>query len=216
MANRPRRRLLAIPPESHSEQMAVFVRKGQGLVVEGEMDGEPDWFCGRCGRLLAVKVPQGQIRGIWLTCTKCSWLNGFDVDLTWARYVVEQLEERKLTLARLHELLDDLKEGPGADEFLARNADVAQGPIGWLAKISVPTLVAILTLLYFIYSGERTHETTREQLKVQKEQLEVQRDAQKSKTLTPEDIREIAQRLHELQEGVRLKPPPKPPGKARP
>lgn len=156
MTRRGRRRLLAIPPESKSERMSALVHTGRSIYFEGNDDKQPDWFCGRCGRILAVRIAPGQIRNLWLACPKCSWLNGFDIDLGWAKYVVEELEARRLSLERLEQLLDDLKdESVTTEEFLDRNPDVA-GPIAWLARISLPTLVAILTLIYMVYSGERS------------------------------------------------------------
>jgi hypothetical protein len=70
MTSRPRRRLPAIPPESKSDAMSAFVREGQGIYFHGNDDRQPDWFCGHCGRVLAVKIPDGQLKNLWLTCPK--------------------------------------------------------------------------------------------------------------------------------------------------
>lgn len=189
--------------------MSALVHTGRSIYFEGNDDKQPDWFCGRCGRILAVRIAPGQIRNLWLACPKCSWLNGFDIDLGWAKYVVEELEARRLSLERLEQLLDDLKdESVTTEEFLDRNPDVA-GPIAWLARISLPTLVAILTLIYMVYSGERSARLAEEQTKLAKEQQRVARSD--PEVMTPQDVERIARRLHELQEAVQVKPPPKPP-----
>jgi phage FluMu protein Com len=192
--------------------MSVLVTTGRGLYFTG--DGGADWLCGRCGRLLALNIAEGQIQNLWLTCPKCRWLNGFDIDLGWARYVVRELEDRKLSLERIEQLLADLRdESATPEQFLAQNPDVAHGPIGWLARISLTAVITVLTLLYAIYSGERSAQIVREQARVAKEQVELQRKAAggKGDALSLRDIENIAQRLHDLQQTVQIKPPPKPP-----
>jgi hypothetical protein len=127
---------------------------------------------------------------------------------------VEQLEDRKVSLARIEQLLGDLRaESATTEQFLARNSDLADGPIGWLARISLGTLLAVLALVFTVYSSERSARTAEEQLRVAEEQVELQRDALRgeAQALTPEDVQRIARRLHELQQEVQIKPPPKPP-----
>ena len=106
-----------------------------------------------------------------------------DVDLGWAKCIVQELERLKLSAERIEQLLDDLKdESATPDEFLDRNHDVARGPIGWLARISPATLPAIPTLMYMVYSEERSARLADQQLKGAQEQLQLQRQAQSRET----------------------------------
>jgi hypothetical protein len=206
---RPAHRLLAIPPESAKAGMAIIAYSGAGVPMRGE--GSTDFLCGRCGRLLLFAVDPGQIRNLWFTCGKCGWLNGMDIDLGWAQYVIEELETRRLSLERLERLIEDVKTHRGpVDELVERNSDV--GPwLRWVARIGVPALLTLLTLLYTIYSTQQSHQVAEEQLDVAREQLEVSRDQAQPRALTPEDLRRLADELHRLQEEIQIKPPPRSP-----
>ncbi|HET6865665.1 MAG TPA: hypothetical protein VFH80_07070, partial [Solirubrobacteraceae bacterium] len=162
-------------------------------------------------RILAQNVQEHFLLNIWLDCPGCSWLNGMDIDLAWAKYVVSELQERKLSLERVEELLTELREWRGSvDGFIARNPDISNGPMFWLAKISLGTLIAILALLYSIYSTHQSDEIARQSLRVEQEQLHAA-GRQPEAVLTPAEIQQLATELHRLQEEVRIKPPPSPP-----
>lgn len=213
MSAQGRERLLAIPPEAASEEMTRFVRIGTGLFMTG--GGATDYFCGHCGRLLLLRVAPHSVLDVWFTCPKCQWLNGMDISLGWAKYVVEQLEQRKLTLERIEQLIDDLRSFDGTvDGFVERNSDV--GPVlGWLSKLSPATIIAILTLLYMVYAQQQNLEAAKEGLSVVRQQLTVAQKGAVPDSLSPQQILEIAEALHRLQGEIQTKRPPPPPSKVR-
>jgi hypothetical protein len=217
---RQRIRLLAIPPESVSDEMSRLVCTINGVYIEGERraDGN-DYLCGRCGRLLALKLGDGQVRNLWLTCPGCSWINGVDVDLGWAQYVADELQERKLSIQRIEELVlelkEELKEGQDtAEAFLKRNPDVAKGPVGWMARISLAAVLTILSLLLTIYYGQHQTDLAQEQVDLAREQLKLAQDESPAAehdppVLTAQDIKRLVKELHALQVEIQQKPPPK-------
>lgn len=196
--------------------MSVLVTAHSGVTLRG--GGNSAYLCGRCGRILAFGIEANQILNVWVTCPKCEWLNGFDLDLGWAKYVVDQLVERKLSVARLAELLEDARNvSLSPEEFAERNPDA--GPaVHWLRRISVSTLVAVLALLSSIYLGQKSLNLAEESLRVDRESRDLaegQLKKQAAPTLSEEDVLRIARELHKLQEEVRLKPPPDSPRRAQ-
>lgn len=200
--------------------MSRLVQTGSGIYFQGDGRGGADYFCGRCGRILAVNIDQGRIANLWLTCPRCSWLNGFDLDLGWATYVLRELQARRLSVERVQELVAELRdwrdstEAFSAEAFLARNPDVAGGTLSWLAQVLTPqALLALLTLLVMILIGKPTVDASRDQAAAAREQVEIARQ-QGTAALTAEDVRRLAAELHRLQEEVvRVRPPPQPPRK---
>jgi hypothetical protein len=206
MAGKNRARLLAIPPEAASDEMTTLVRVGTGLFLRGE--GSTDYFCGRCGRLLLFGAEPHSVLDVWFKCPKCLWLNGMDISLGWAKYVINELEKGKLSLERIEQLLDNLQsfDGP-VEDFVKRNDDV--GPaLGWLGKIGIGTIVAILTLLYMVYAQQQNLDAAKEGLDIAKQQLTLDQKRLVPASLSPQQILEIARELHRLQGEVQLKPPP--------
>jgi hypothetical protein len=206
---RKQRQLLAVPPDSADENMSVLVNTTGGIYFRGE--GHENYYCGHCGRILAVSIDNGTIRNLWLVCSKCSWLNGTDLDLGWARYVVDELRKQELSLQKLETLISDLKAFDGTTEdFVQQNSELA-GPLAWLAKVfSVPALLAFLTLVWTIYSSHEASKIASEQLHIEEH---VQQD--QPRELTVSDVQRIAAELHRLQESVQLKAPPPPPRRNR-
>ena len=198
----------------------MSVLKLVGNTIHFQGPGEDDYLCGRCSRLLSRGVEQGQIVNLWIECHKCKWLNGFDMDLGWARYVIDELKARELSLERIAALIRDLKDhdGTSATDFLARNPDVAE-PVAWIARISPALLLTLLTLIYAILSGERDAHIAESQLKIGEQQVEIARqDAEDHQITAGPDggrrPRRIATELHALQAAAQLKPPPPSPRKA--
>jgi phage FluMu protein Com len=205
MTTRDRAHLLAIPPEAVSDDMTTFVRVGGGLFMRG--GGSTDYFCGRCGRLLLFAMDPHSVTDVWFKCPKCGWLNGMDISLGWAKYVIKELEEHKLSLQRIEQLLDDIKgfEGP-VEDYVGRNSDI--GPaLGWLGRISIGTIVAILSLLYVVYAQQQNLDVAKEGLEVAKQQLTVAQKQVVPAPMSSEEIVQIARELHRLQSEVRIKPP---------
>jgi hypothetical protein len=194
--------------------MSQLVKTGSGIYFQGDGQRGADYFCGRCGRILAVNIDPGQIANLWLTCSSCLWLNGFDVDLGWATYVVRELQARRLSIERVQELVAELRDWRDSTEaFLTRNPDVAGGALRWFAQLLTPqALLALLTLLATILIGKATVDATRDQAEAAREQVEIAKQ-QGTAALTAEDVRRLAAELHRLQEEVRVKPPPQPPRK---
>ena len=204
--------MLAIPADAASDNMTKFVRSGgKGIFMSGA--GGTDYVCGRCGRLLLLAVDPHSISDIWFQCPKCSWFNGMDISLGWAEYVIKKLEERKLSLERIEQLLDEIQnlDGP-VEEFFERNKDV--GPVlKWLGKINLATVAAILTLLYMIYAQQQNVDAAKQGLSVARQQLTVAEKQQAPRALSPADIQRIATELHRLQGEIQIKRPPKPPSR---
>ena len=202
---RNRQRLLAIPPESVNDKMSAIVYTGTGVPMSG--DGDTDFFCGRCGRIMVSRGSPHTLQNLWLRCVKCGWFNGMDIDLGWAQFVVNELEQRRLSLERIEQILEDIKTNQGsAEDIVKRNPDLGK-PGAWIAKISVATLVAVLTLFYVIWSSERSLDVAREGVDVAKEQLEVAKRQATPRPLSVQEIRQIAEDLHGLQQDIQLGPP---------
>jgi hypothetical protein len=126
-----------------------------------------------------------------------------DFGLEWATYVVGELEARQLSLERLRELIDDLKEHKGtADDFISANPEIGAAALSWLANLQ--TLLAILTLLYAIYLGQRTLNVADQQLDVAEHQLDLARRQSAPRALTADEIRRLAAELHRLQQAVQI------------
>lgn len=159
-----------------------------------------------------MNVDGSQFRDVWLVCPKCEWHNGFDLGLEWAEYVVKQLKDREISLQRIGELVDELRTWQGTTaEFFASNQDVSSGPLAWIGRISLPTLLAVLTFMYLIYSGQRNAAMTREQIHLTQEQIQIAEQAEakpEPQVLTQEDIRLLATELHRLQQTIQIMPPP--------
>jgi hypothetical protein len=141
------------------------------------------------------------IQDVWFPCPKCKWLNGMDVGLGWAKYVVDELTRRNLSLERIERLLEDVKAHQGSlEELIERNRDV--GPIlGWLSRINLATLIAFLALVYTVYSSERGQRIAQDQLDATRQ------EATQQQQLSAEDIERLARELHRLQQEVQIKPP---------
>jgi hypothetical protein len=187
--------------------MSRLVQTGKGIYFEGEGPGGADYFCGRCGRILAMNVLEGRIRDLWLTCPGCGWINGFDLDLGWARYVVTELRALKLSQERIEALLEEARQWQGsADEFFKRNPAVAGGVLHWLSRIDWVLVVALLTFFHDLYATDiRDPEPPRVE-------VTVQQPATPPPRMSDEDVRRLAAEVHRLQEEVvRAKPPPPPP-----
>jgi hypothetical protein len=206
---RERARLLAIPPEAASDEMSTLVRVGGGIFMQG--GGGTDYLCGHCGRLLLLSVDPHSVRDVWFICPKCGWFNGMDVSLGWAQYVIEKLEERKLPLQRIEELLDEIEglDDGSIEEFFERNDD-AGAALRWLGKLSLGALVSILTLLYTIYAQHQNMDVAKQGLDVAKKELSIAEKQSTPHALSPQDIERIARALHRLQGEIQIKQPPRP------
>jgi predicted RNA-binding Zn-ribbon protein involved in translation (DUF1610 family) len=186
--------------------MTRFQLLGRGSVLMvGE--GDHDYVCGRCGRLLLYRMQEHQVLGGWFDCPKCGWLNGIDIELGWAIYVVEQLTSLELTAERLREVVETLRATP-ADQV----ADVAARELGsaggWLARISGGLVVAVLALLVQIYYGQASLDVSRESRDLARDAVDQQR--QQPRQITPADVRRVATELHRLQREIEVRPPKSP------
>jgi hypothetical protein len=85
----------------------------------------------------------------------------------------------------------------------------------WLSKLSLATIIAILTLLYMVYAQQQNLEAAKEGLDVARRQLTVAQKSAVPDSLSPQQILEIAESLHRLQGEIQTKRPPPPPSKTR-
>ena len=185
--------------------MSVMRNVTGGLIFRGE--GDTDFFCGRCGRILAVGVEDQQIANIWIQCPKCQWINGTDMSLAWAQYAIEQLHAAKLSRERVAELREELINLKGSvDEFLDRNPDIAPAA-RWLVKINAAVLLAVLTLLHSVYSDAASRRIAKDALDAARQPRPAQVQDTQPRPLTPDEVHRIAVELHRLQSEVELRRP---------
>lgn len=195
--------LIAIPPEAKQARMSVLVHTGDGIFFNGP--GNIDWHCGRCGRVLAVNQAPHSMENLWLTCQDCGWLNGLDMDLGWAEYVMKALLRRKLSLKRIQEIAKDAQDvGLSDEEFADRTADAGPALL-WLRKISVPLLVMVLTLLVGVYYNQRELDVSEKALQVAEQAAHsTGKRSPTRRQAKPADVQRLVRELHRLQREIRL------------
>lgn len=215
-----RHRLIAIPPDAKKPGMSSITlteEAARGVPVRG--DGNDNYVCGHCSRLLLHNVDSDNtsIFNVWITCPKCNWLNGMDLDLAWAQYVIEQLQMHLAKSTQLRDLLEELQSAEAPpEEVLERYPDLPLA-VSWLARISPATLIAILTLLIGIYYGEQGLRVAaqsrdiaaREEARELRESRDdaVRGPDRPQASLSSADIDRIARALHELQRKIEVRPP---------